>query len=163
MHYFAYGSNMSVQRLRSRVPSARMIASAMLDGYRLAFHKIGRDGSAKCDAARSAHQGAVVHGVVFELDPVHKCLLDEKEGLGAGYELTWVDVTLPDGRVLEAFMYFATHIDGRLRPYAWYREHVLRGAREHALPKAYIDVIAACDVVDDPDSERHRRELEIYL
>jgi len=40
LRYFAYGSNMSLARLRRRVPSARRIAVATLPGYRLRFHKI---------------------------------------------------------------------------------------------------------------------------
>jgi len=50
--YFAYGSNMAAERLRARVPSARLMGSAVLAGHALRFHKPGsNDGSAKCDAA----------------------------------------------------------------------------------------------------------------
>ena len=50
MLYFAYGSNLSSARMAARVPSARVVARAQLPGHALRFHKVGRDGSAKCDA-----------------------------------------------------------------------------------------------------------------
>ena len=35
--YFAYGSNMSTPRLQARLPHARPLGPAWLDGHRLAF------------------------------------------------------------------------------------------------------------------------------
>ena len=49
MRYFAYGSNMSSRRLRERMPGARAESRAILPCHRLAWHKIGKDGSGKCD------------------------------------------------------------------------------------------------------------------
>jgi len=39
---------------------------------------------------------------------------------------------------------------------------VLAGAREHALPEQYVEAIRSVSVEEDPDRERHRRELAIY-
>lgn len=50
MKYFAYGSNMSLLRLWQRVPSAVRIGVFTLQGHQLRFHKLGKDGSGKCDA-----------------------------------------------------------------------------------------------------------------
>ena len=162
MHYFAYGSNLSVSRLRKRVPSALALGVAVLRGHRLAFHKVGRDGSAKCNARMTGRQADDVHGVLYCMDARHKSRLDAAEGLGRGYQEKAVRVRLHDGRILTAFTYFATHIDTGLRPYAWYLEHVIRGAREHGLPRPYTMAIAAIDTIDDPDQARHRQELAVY-
>ena len=162
MLYFAYGSNMSPKRLLQRVPSAVVIGVAILPGHRLAFHKVGRDGSAKCDAALTNAAADRVHGVIYRIDSGHKLGLDAREGLGCGYEQKTVEVQLRDHRQSSAFLYYATHIDASLRPFTWYREHVLRGAREHALPGHYIAAIHAVDAVDDPDPERHKLETAIY-
>ena len=43
MHYFAYGSNMSVARLRMRTPSARKVGLFRLASHDLRFHKRGAD------------------------------------------------------------------------------------------------------------------------
>ncbi len=48
MKYFAYGSNMSLARLKGRVPSAKRLGMFCLRNHQLAFHKISKkDGSAK--------------------------------------------------------------------------------------------------------------------
>jgi len=162
MHYFAYGSNMSIPRLLQRVPSALALGVAVLRNHRLLFHKVGRDGSAKCDAARSTQATDTVLGALYRMDSRHRPRLDEAEGLGRGYEHKLIQVQRADGRISRALTYCATDIDTRLRPYSWYLEHVLRGAHEHDLPEYYTAAIAEVDTVRDPDRERHRMELAIY-
>ncbi|MGD2112878.1 MAG: gamma-glutamylcyclotransferase [Gammaproteobacteria bacterium] len=160
--YFAYGSNMSTLRLRSRAASACAVAMAWLPGHALRFHKRGRDGTAKCDACHTGHDHDRVYGVVFEIEAHEKPDLDTWEGLGSGYEEKQVTVTDAAGARYQAFTYYATHIDSRLRPYRWYKEHVLRGAREHELPVAYIAAIRSIEAIDDPARDNHGRELSIY-
>lgn len=160
--YFAYGSNMSTPRLGERSPSAHTVAVARLQRHRLRFHKGGRDGSGKCDADFTDDEADVVFGVVFEIAAAEKLQLDEHEGLGKGYEEKRVSIYTEDGRVLEALTYYATSIDPELKPYDWYKEHVLRGAREHGLPWEHIESIAAVEAIPDPDSPRCERELAIY-
>lgn len=162
MLYFAYGSNMSTPRIRQRVPSALALSIAVLDGHRLAFHKVGRDGSAKCDIPACSDGDAWVYGVVFHIDPAHRTLLDQAEGLGNGYERKPVDVHSPDGTCWSAFAYCATHTDATLRPFDWYKTHVLTGAAEHGMPSEYIAMIAGVESVVDPDPRRHHSELAVY-
>lgn len=162
MNYFAYGSNMSAPRLQQRVPSARVLGVAVLRDHRLEFHKAGRDGSAKCDAAWSGKDSDAVHGVLYKMDPGHKSRLDKAEGLGNGYAQKTVRVQMTGGGKHSALTYYATHIDVTLRPYSWYLEHVVRGAREHHLPDNYSAAIVRVEAIDDPDAERHRMELAIY-
>ncbi|GAB4337471.1 MAG: hypothetical protein Kow0089_08730 [Desulfobulbaceae bacterium] len=161
MLYFAYGSNLSTPRLRARVPSAEKIAVCGLERHCLVFHKVGRDGSAKCDAFFTGREEDVVHGVLYRINPEEKPRLDRAEGLGKGY-LT-KKVRLAEGSTFHTgFLYYATLIDPGLKPFHWYREHVLFGAREHGLPEASIRTIEAVDVITDPDRERTARELGIY-
>lgn len=47
--YFAYGSNLCLPRLRSRVPSVALVGTAVLSGYELRWHKRSTDTSGKCD------------------------------------------------------------------------------------------------------------------
>ena len=160
--YFAYGSNLSVARLRARTPSARVLHRAALPGHALRFHKAGRDGSAKCDAFHTGHPAHCVQGVVFEIARAEKPVLDRHEGLGNGYEEKWVTLQAAGAGPLRALLYYATHIDPHLRPYHWYKAHVLYGAREHGLPPEYVAAVAGVPSVPDPDPARHARELAIY-
>lgn len=162
MLYFAYGSNMSATRLRRRVPSAEAFSAARLAGHRLVFHKVGRDGSAKCDVLATQVENDVVYGVVYRIDPAHKPRLDAAEGLGKGYAEKTVQVECTDGGNATVFLYYATHIDPDLRPYTWYKAHVLRGAREHGLPSRYIALIEGIETVEDSDRVRHAMETAIY-
>ena len=143
--YFAFGSNMATSRLRQRAPSARPVAVARLPGHVLRWHKLGRDGSGKCDAcAAAARPEDAVWGVLFDIDEADKPGLDAAEGLGIGYDERMVHVETEAGRRC-ALTYQARpdRIDPRLRPRAWYKAYVLAGAREHGLPAAYVARLAA--------------------
>lgn len=163
MLYFSYGSNMSQARLRARAPSAVKVATGSLPYHDLRFHKISQvDGSAKCDALETGDPEHRVLGVVYEIAATDKPLLDRAEGLGIGYGQKEVIIELSGGGSLVAFTYYATLIDPGLRPLDWYREHVLRGAREHGLPRDYVGRLEAVETVVDADARRRRRELSIY-
>lgn len=158
---FSYGSNMSLARLQDRVPSARFVTIATLPAHRLRFHKISKDGSGKCDAEETSNPNDRVIGVVYEISDSEKPALNQKEGLGYGYDEKKVEVSTDQER-LAVLMYSATNKDQQLNPYHWYKEHVLVGARENGLPAEYVAQIEAMEAVDDPDTERCDRELEIY-
>ncbi|UCE62791.1 MAG: gamma-glutamylcyclotransferase [Nitrospirota bacterium] len=163
MLYFAYGSNMSERRLRERVPSAQKVGVATLPGHQLVFHKKSEnDGSGKCNAYPTLVLDEVVIGILFDLDRSEKILLDGAEGIGVGYEQRTVGLSLDNGSSYEAFAYFAICIDPSLKPYHWYKEHVLRGAVENSLPESYISSIQCVESIDDPNSKRAVQELSIY-
>lgn len=164
MHYFAYGSNMSLSRLRARVPSAAALGCWALKGHDLRFDKSSHDGSAKCDAYCTSDAGDVVFGVLFKMDPGEKPALDKAEGLGYGYDEKEVTLTAQDGALITATTYFATNIDVHMKPYSWYLNHVLVGAREALLPADYIELrIASVVAVEDSDRDRDARERAIHL
>lgn len=162
MRYFAYGSNMSTRRLAARIDSACRISLASLPEHQLRWHKQGRDGSGKCDVHYTGEEGHVVIGVLFEIDQRDKPLLDRFEGLGNGYRELAVQLLGPGGESWPAFTYQATLTDPDIRPYLWYKRHVLEGALEHGLPADYVEQLRAVAALEDPDVERHRRELYIY-
>jgi hypothetical protein len=162
LRYFAYGSNMSGPRLAARIDSMRKLAVARLDGHRLCFHKVSTDGSAKCNVHPSTHPDHHVIGVLFEIDRRERPILDRYEGLGRGYEIKQVTLALVDGARLDAFTYYATHVDDQLLPYDWYKAHVLHGALEHGLPADYVAAIRTVATMPDPDPWRQQRELGIY-
>jgi gamma-glutamylcyclotransferase len=162
--YFAYGSNMSLARLRApgRAPSAERVGAASIARHRLVFDKVGRiDGSGKADCERSGAAGDRVHGGLFRIALEERAALDRAEGAGAGYEAREVEVRTAAGTV-RALCYFATRKDPQLRPYGWYIEHVLVGAREFALPPDYIRAIEQIASLPDPDAGRDARERAIH-
>jgi len=153
---------MSTPRIKHRVESATVVSIARLYGHSLQFHKKSIDGSAKCDIMHTNRPDDIVHGVVFEILASEKHILDRYEGLGSGYDQKQVSLALPHGESVAAVTYYAIDIDVSLSPYHWYKEHVIRGAREHALPVEHIRAIEAITSVPDPDHDNHVKELSIY-
>jgi gamma-glutamylcyclotransferase (GGCT)/AIG2-like uncharacterized protein YtfP len=150
--YFAYGSNMLTSRLKSRVPSAVVVGTGHLEGYRLAFDKVSDNGSGTC-AMRVGTPEDRVHGVLFTVDAAQRSELDRHEGLGLGYQYRPITVTTVNGPC-EAGAYWATSIDETLRPFDWYRDLVLAGAIEHNLPDAYVEALRKVEVRADKDGSR---------
>ncbi len=162
MYYFAYGSNMFLPRIRARVPSARLVARGALHGHQLRFHKIGRDGSAKCDAYFTGSQGDQVHGLLFEISMNERSNLDLAEGLGRGYEIKEAEIRLADGTRQDAFFYIATMIEQGLRPFTWYKDFVLYGAVSGRLPEDYVtERIRGIGAVADHDLHRAMKNMEL--
>lgn len=163
MHYFAYGSNMSISRLKKRVPSAKFLGCHRLTEHDLRFHKTSKDGSGKCDAYFTSHPEDVVYGALFEIDEIEKAALDKAEGLGFGYNQKQVIVISNDNSFTEAVTYIASSIDDSLKPYSWYMNHVLVGAQEISLPLTYIETkIKNIETTEDCNRERDASERSIH-
>jgi len=162
LNYFAFGSNLSSRRLLQRLPGVEVRCVATLGGHQLCWRKNDRGQSGKCDIEFTGQDHHLVYGVIYHMNPDERRILDGIEGDGFGYERRDVQVESVAGEILDAFTYYALDIDHRQQPFHWYKEHVLRGAEEHAFPPHYIEFIRATPSIDDHDEERHRRELSIY-
>lgn len=162
MLYFAYGSNMSIARIRARVPIARRVCAGTLLCHDLRFHKKGADGSGKCDAFYTGETNHRVFGSLFLIDPAGKAALDIAEGLGVGYAEKQVSVVVDERQRVEALTYYALAIDETLSPYSWYLQHVLIGARESGCPPRYLAWLESTTSIDDHDTERDARERAIH-
>ena len=161
--YFAYGSNMSLKRLQKKVPSAEPIGVGILRCHRLEFHKKGKDKSGKCDIVLSSAADAV-WGRVYHINCEHKKDLDSYEGLRREYFGKDVSVELDCGSTVCAVTYYAnpTKINPGLKPFTWYKKHVLIGAKEACLPEDYVKRIEEIEAAADCYKEREAIELEIY-
>lgn len=131
--YFAYGSNMSTERVRSRIASARPIGRTYLRDKKVLFNKCSKDGSGKANLIDSP--GDVAWGVLYEIDAQDLDRLDRIEG---GYHRVQVQVCRPDGWVVDAVTYLSTNLTNDPVAYDCYKRLVLSGAREHNLPQDYI-------------------------
>ncbi len=149
MLYFAYGSNLSASRLRSRVPGAEFVGVACLWGHEFRFHKRGRDGTAKADAFRSGPE-AQVWGALAMMAASDLARLDEFE---PGYQRTELPVEAKSGTE-RAWVYRAepTAIGAGLRPYRWYLDLVVHGGRAHGLPSDYLDAVERTPAIEEDGS-----------
>jgi gamma-glutamylcyclotransferase (GGCT)/AIG2-like uncharacterized protein YtfP len=144
-HYFAYGSNLKSDRMRSRIESARFVTRARLAGFRLALDKSGRDGSGKANVQRDpcAH----VWGVVYVIDHAHWPQLDAFE---PGYARIDVRVETEAGEALGVQTYVARDLTDGAVAFDWYKRLLVEGAREHGLPEDYVEALEQLPHRPDP-------------
>lgn len=159
--YFAYGFNMSAPRLSNRIKPIRHLANGYLDGYQLTFDKVSKDESGKCDCKRTGNEGHRVWGVLFAIDANNLPDLDRYEDAGRTYERKEVQVMTDQG-IVSAITYFANKTKPGLKPYHWYRYHVLYGAREAKLPPDYIAAIEHIEEIQDLNVARIEENMAVY-
>ena len=157
---FAYGSNMPTTRIKARCPSARALGVAELPGYELRWHKKSKDGSGKCDIVPTAQPGVSVFGVLYEIAGGEKTDLDRAEGLGLGYDESEIEVHQGAVR-LNVKAYVAAATDPTLKPYSWYRDLAIAGAKEHGLPDHYIARLEAVPAEKDANQKRHDENMAL--
>ena len=171
--YFAYGSNMSERRLQKRVPSAKVVGTGILKNHCLTFHKPSIDESGKCTI--ECCKSDEVYGVLFKINRDEECRLDKAEGVckanpSKGYKPKCVKIEVLDsksenyecGETVCAKTYKATKLCQNLKPYTWYKQHVLVGAIEQNLPPYYINYLISFKAAKDCCKKREARELSIY-
>jgi hypothetical protein len=143
--------------LERRVETLRVVGPAVLPDHVLRWDKRGSDGSGKCSVLRAPGEGPV-RGILYDLSPEGKAALDRVEGLGSGYREAVVTVETDRGS-REAVTYVAQegYVDDGLRPFDWYRDLVVEGARSWGFPRSYVDALARVEVAADPDGDRARR------
>jgi gamma-glutamylcyclotransferase (GGCT)/AIG2-like uncharacterized protein YtfP len=148
VRFFAVGTNMDEDRLRTWVPAARRLTIASLRGFTLRWHKRSAAGG-KLAAHRTDHPDDVVWGVVYEVDGLDWQRIDEGQR-AAGYREERVTVVGPDGAEHDASVYVARAemIDGSMMPTRSYRDPIVDAARGNGLPAAYVEELARTPVVD---------------
>lgn len=140
-YYFAYGSNLCVDRQLERTGAIRRVRLACLKDYRFAFNKAGVD---EVYANIVPCVGDMVWGAVYLCSPQAMIWLDEYEGVKVGhYRRSPVEVETADGQIMQAETYIA--VDEFIievgRPSKWYLDRILQGATEHSLPAGYVQHI----------------------
>ena len=157
IRYLAYGSNLYPPRLAARLDGIIIAGSVALPGWSLRFHKLGADGSGKCDLVRDPD--AIAFGAIYEISLADRARLDRIEGVGHGYRGGEIDVAGHG----DVYVYRAerSHVDANLEPFDWYHGFVLAGARHHAFPPDYISQIERVVPIRDRDKRRRAENLEI--
>lgn len=130
MLHFAYGSNMSAAVMRRHAPGARPLGAAALANYRFV---ITADGYASVEPKR----GGAVHGLLWQLAPRDRIMLDLWEGVAGGFYRAETLPVRQAGRLRPALVYRARPRRAG-RPRAGYMELVIAAARAARLPADYI-------------------------
>lgn len=127
-YYFAYGSNMNVERVAARIGETRRALRGVMADHQLLFDKISLvPGVAHANVA--ACPGENVEGVLFELlEPAQIELMDPFEGVPHDYARHRHTFQTAEGDI-EAWVYIAVPGQTRseLKPAREYLDHLLAG------------------------------------
>jgi hypothetical protein len=128
--YFAYGSNMNIEQMKDRCPTAVQKGVAKLPKHRFLINTRGV-------ASVEPDKKADVYGVLWNITAADEAVLDRYEGVNSGLYLKRVLDVQMDARVVPALIYVAANNhygSSRLR----YLETILKGAADNGLPQEYV-------------------------
>ena len=148
MYYFGYGSNLALRVMNQVCPGHRVVGTARLDGYRLAFtrYSVTWQGGV-ADIVQSRNQ--IVWGRLYDITDTCLASLDVKESYGVGYNRTLYQVVDVDGQRYDAVAYSV--IDKSEDEYpatADYKATILEGAYECDFPPDYMAFLNTIPVVN---------------
>ena len=150
--YFAYGSNLDLERKQRRTGAIRESHLATLSGYRLAFNKKGSNGDVYANLFADPTEETL--GVIYRCTSETLDTLDHHEGASSGhYQRTEVQVLGLDGQIVSAIAYVARPevVVSESKPSDEYFGCIRRGAMAHQFPVRAIRAIEirafrrACD------------------
>ncbi|GAA6153385.1 gamma-glutamylcyclotransferase family protein [Pseudoteredinibacter isoporae] len=146
-YYFAYGSNMNPERMRTRGLAFDLAVPATLAQAELLFNKRAADAPHRSYANIGFRQGSVVEGVAYRLLDEHQIVkMDPFEGAPRLYSRDIFTVHSSDGPI-NAWVYVANKamIQEDLKPARWYLEHLLAG--QEFLSEAYFQRLCQVECV----------------
>ncbi len=143
--YFAYGSFLDSETLRTHCPRARFVARAVLPNFEVQFNFMSRTYGGGVTGVEPA-PGRTAMGVVYDVPQTEMEHLDTIEAVPEGfYYRQKVLVVDEGGNLLEAETYRTTDPKGPFTPTRKYLSLMIKGAKEHELDLDYIkDLESRC-------------------
>lgn len=144
--YIAYGSNLNLSQMASRCPTAKVLGTSEMKGWRLLF----RGAHAGAVATVEPFKGSSVPVIVWEITPADEAALDRYEGWPFLYRKENVKVKL-NGKSVTAMVYIMN--DGRPlgQPSCYYYSTILEGYKSAGFD---VDILrkATTDSVDTEEA-----------
>lgn len=156
--YFAYGSNMNPDRVRTRGVGFDAILGGQLRGFQLVFNKR----SVKYPRAASANvmekPGFKVEGLLYRMrDEADIESMDPYEGYPLRYNRYKLPIVVQES-IEPAWVYTANenYRENGLKPASWYLQHLLKG--EQYLSPGYLEQLKQVECL--PGSEVEGSDIE---
>jgi len=125
--YAAYGSNLNLNQMSRRCPTAKVVGVGMLKGYRLTFRNV---------ATIEPEDGAETPVGVWEISPADETALDRYEGYPHLYRKETVEVEIK-GKIEKATVYIMNSGEPQL-PYKGYLDTIAQGYEDTGLDLLYL-------------------------
>ena len=138
-YYIAYGSNLNIRQMKYRCPGARVVGTAVLDGWQLLF-KGSKTGSY---LTIEENLGYMVPVAIWEISPEDERALDRYEGFPNFYYKKEIRIPVAEIRtgrtkLHDAFVYIM-HEDRKLGvPTSFYMRTCLEGYRNFGFDTALL-------------------------
>lgn len=119
-YYMAYGSNMNQAQMAQRCPTAKIVGTTVIKGYRLRFNGV---------ATIEPKNGGIVPVVVWELQERDERNLDIYEGYPRFYAKQEMAVEL-NGKRIKAMVYVMTPGRAEAEPTMGYYNAIAKGYKD---------------------------------
>lgn len=126
--YIAYGSNLNLEQMAMRCPTAEIIGTGMIQNYELQFNRV---------ATIVPKQGAEVPGLLWSLEPNDEKSLDRYEGYPNFYRKEMFELDFNDGK-REGMIYIMN--GGIIQvPSDLYYNTILQGYKDNGFNTSYLE------------------------
>ena len=134
LNYFAFGSNMSAQRMRERLGWSPSRSGVILPDYEMIFNKHSNDGG-KANIMYSS--GNLVEGILYSVNEEDLLILDKYEGVATKqYKRHEIEVQNNNKNSISAVAYKALNTGKASAPTEEYLNYILKG-KEFLSPGYY--------------------------
>ena len=134
LNYFAFGSNMSAQRMHERLGWSPSRSGAILSDYEMIFNKHSNDGG---KANIMSSPGNIVEGILYSVNEEDLLILDKFEGVSSKqYKRYEIEVRDNNKNSIPAVAYKALNTLEVSAPTEEYLNYILEG-REFLSPGYY--------------------------
>lgn len=132
--YIAYGSNLNIEQMEYRCPTATIYATGFLENWNLTFRSMGGPAYATIEPC----SGSQVPVVVWNIDKVSEIALDRYEGYPRFYGKTSITVNLDNRKELDALVYIMNKRALPGFPTKDYINTIYRGYKDNDLNLHYL-------------------------
>ena len=137
-YYFAYGTLLDLDAVRSLTPSAKPLGLMKLDGFRMGFAKCHDNHSGGCTLVEE--QGGTLYGVQYEMSDEDLATLDKAAGVDKDlWRHRPIEITDSNGNVFSSSTYFIPNPAGPDSPSDDYVRPILNGLESLPFPPDYIE------------------------
>lgn len=126
--YVAYGSNLNLEQMAFRCPTAKVYGCGMIRNYKLVFNRV---------ASIEPSDGMSVPVAVWMIDDACEKALDRYEGYPNMYRKDMIEVEMFDGEKVEAMIYIMNS-NKRCLPSLAYYKTIEWGYDDVGLDKSYL-------------------------
>ena len=127
LNYFAFGSNMSAQRMDERLGWSPSRSGAILNDYEMIINKHSNDGG---KANIMSSPGNIVEGILYSVNEEDLLILDKYEGVAAKqYQRHEIEVHKNNKHSITAVTYKALNTGKVTAPTKEYMNYILEGKK----------------------------------